>query len=54
MTEEAARRDARPLLSAAVHAHGEESGHLPGAYDAVGAACRRQHEQAAGTGSAAA
>jgi hypothetical protein len=55
---EAARREARPLLSAAVRAHGEEFGRLSAAYDAAvtaaNDACRAQHEQAAGTGSAAA
>jgi hypothetical protein len=55
---EAARREARPLLSAAVRAHGEEFGRLPAACDAAvtaaNAACRAQHEQAAGNGRAAA
>ena len=55
---EAARREARPLLSAAVRVHGEEFGRLSAVYDAAVAAAndayRRQHEQAAGTGSAAA
>jgi len=57
-TWEAARREARPLLSAAVRAHGEEFRRLSDLYDAAVAAAndayRAQHEQAAGTGSAAA
>ena len=55
---EAAWREARPLLSAAVRAHGEEFRRLSGIYDAAAAAAnnayREQHEQAARTGSAAA
>ena len=55
---EAARREARPLLRLAVRARGAESGRLPAACDtavtAANNACRAQHEQAAGTGSAAA
>lgn len=55
---EAAWREARPLLSAAVRAHGEEFRRLSGIYDAtvtsVNNAYRAQYEQAAGTGSAAA
>jgi hypothetical protein len=55
---EAAWREARPLLSAAVRAHGEEFRRLSGIYDAAVTAAnnayREQHEQAAGTGSAAA
>lgn len=55
---EAAWREARPLLSAAVAAHGEEFRHLSGIYDAtvtaVNNAYRELHEQAAGNGSAAA
>jgi hypothetical protein len=55
---EAARREARPLLSAAVRAHGEEFGRLAAACDATVTAAndayRAHHEQAAGTGSAAA
>jgi hypothetical protein len=55
---EAAWREARPLLSAAVRAHGEEFRRLSGIYDAAVTAAndayRAQHEQAAGTGSAAA
>lgn len=55
---EAAWREARPLLSAAVRAHGEEFRRLSGLYDAAVTAAndayRAQHEQAAGTGSAAA
>ena len=56
---EAARREARPLLSAAVRAHGEEFGRLSAAYDAAVTAAnnayREQHGQAvAMTGSAAA
>ena len=55
---EAAWREARPLLSAAVRAHGEEFRRLSGIYDAtvasVNNAYRKLHEQAAGTGSAAA
>ena len=55
---EAARREARPLLSAAVRAHGEEFRRLSDIYDAAVAAAsnayREQRGQAAGTGSAAA
>ncbi len=55
---EAAWREARPLLSAAVHAHGEEFRRLSGIYDAAVTAAndayRAQHERAAGNGSAAA
>lgn len=55
---EAAWREARPLLSAAVGAHGEEFRRLSDTYDAAAAAAnnayREQHEQAARTGSAAA
>ena len=55
---EAARREARPLLSAAVRAHGEEFGRLSAVYDAAvtaaNVAYRQQHQRAAGTGSAAA
>ena len=56
---EAAWREARPLLSAAARAHGEEFRRLPDIYDAAAAAAgnnayRAQHEQAARTGSAAA
>ena len=55
---EAAWREARPLLSAAVRAHGEEFRRLSDLYDAAVTAAnnayREQHEQAAGTGSAAA
>ena len=55
---EAAWREARPLLSAAVRAHGEEFRCLSDLYDAAVAAAnnayRELHEQAAGTGSAAA
>ena len=55
---EAAWREARPLLSAAVRAHGEEFRRLSDLYDAAVAAAnnayRELHEQAAGTGSAAA
>ena len=55
---QAARREARPLLSAAVRAHGAEFGRLPATCDAAVTAAnnahRAQHEQAAGTGSAAA
>ena len=55
---EAARREARPLLSAAVRAHGEEFRRLPDLYDAAvtapNNAYRAQHGQADGTGSAAA
>jgi len=55
---EAARREARPLLSAAVRAHGEEFRRLSGIYDAAvtaaNSAYRAQHEGAAGNGSAAA
>ena len=55
---EAARREARPLLSAAVRAHGEEFRRLSALYDAAVTAAndayRAQHGQAAGTGSAAA
>jgi hypothetical protein len=55
---EAAWREARPLLSAAVRAHGEEFRRLSGVYDdavtAANNAYRKQHEQAARTGSAAA
>lgn len=55
---EAARREARPLLSAAVRAHGEEFGRLSAVYDAAVTAAndayRAHHEQAAGTGSATA
>jgi len=57
-TWEAARREARPLLSAAVRAHGEEFRRLSDIYDAAATAAndayRAQHQQAAGTGSAAA
>jgi len=55
---EAARREARPLLSAAVRARGAEFGRLSAACDAAvtaaNNACREPHGQAAGTGSAAA
>ena len=55
---EAAWREARPLLSAAVRAHGEEFRRLSGIYDAAVTAAnnayRELHEQAAGAGSAAA
>ena len=55
---EAAWREARPLLSAAVRAHGAEFRRLPDLYDAAATAannaCRELHEQPAGTGSAAA
>jgi hypothetical protein len=55
---EATWRKARPLLSAAVRAHGEEFSRLSAAYDAAVTAAnnayRAQHEQAAETGSAAA
>jgi hypothetical protein len=55
---EAAWREARPLLSAAVRAHGEEFRRLSDLYDAAVTAAnnayRKQHERAAGTGSAAA
>lgn len=55
---EAARREARPLLSAAVRARGEEWRRLSGLYDAAVTAAnnayRAQHEQAAGNGGAAA
>ena len=55
---EAARREARPLLSAAVRAHGEEFRRLSDLYDAAvtaaNSAYRELHGQAAGTGSAAA
>jgi len=55
---EAAWREARPLLSAAVRAHGAEFRRLSDLYDAAVTAAndayRAQHEQAAGTGSAAA
>jgi hypothetical protein len=55
---EAAWREARPLLSAAVRAHGEEFRRLSDIYDAtvtsVNNAYRELHERAAGTGSAAA
>jgi len=55
---EAAWREARPLLSAAVRAHREEFTRLSGIYDAAVTAAndayRKQHEQATGTGSAAA
>jgi hypothetical protein len=55
---EAARREARPLLSAAVRAHGEEFRRLSDLYDTAATAAndayREQYEQAAGTGSAAA
>ena len=55
---EAAWREARPLLSAAVRAHGAEFRRLSDLYDAAVAAAnnayRAQHEQAARTGSAAA
>ena len=55
---EAARREARPLLSAAVRTHGAEFRRLSDLYDAAvtaaNSAYRQQHEQAAGTGSAAA
>jgi hypothetical protein len=55
---EAAWREARPLLSVAVAAHGEEFRRLSGIYDAavtaVNNAYRELHEQAAGNGTAAA
>jgi hypothetical protein len=55
---EAARRKARPLLSAAVRAHGAEFRRLSDLYDAAVTAAndayRAQHGQAAETGSAAA
>ena len=55
---EAARREARPLLSSAVRAHGEEFRRLSDIYDAAVTAAndayRELREQAAGTGSAAA
>jgi hypothetical protein len=55
---EAAWREARPLLSAAVAAHGEEFRRLSGIYDAavtaVNNAYRELHEQAAGNRTAAA
>jgi hypothetical protein len=55
---EAARREARPLLSAAVRAHGEEFRRLADLYEAAVTAAnnayRELHGQAAGTGSAAA
>jgi hypothetical protein len=55
---EAAWREARPLLSAAVRAHGEEFRRLSDLYDAAVTAAndayRKQHEQATRTGSAAA
>jgi hypothetical protein len=55
---EAAWREARPLLSAAVRAHGEEFRRLSDIYDAtvtsVNNAYRELHERAAGAGSAAA
>jgi hypothetical protein len=54
---EAARREARPLLSAAVGARGEEFARLSGLYDAAVTAAnnayRALHGQAAGTGSTA-
>ena len=57
-TWEAARREARPLLSAAVRAHGEEFRRLSDLYDpaatAANNAYRQQYEQAARNGSAAA
>lgn len=55
---EVARREARPLLSAAVRARGEEWRRLSDRYDAAVTAAnnayRAQHEQAARNGSAAA
>ena len=55
---EAARREARPLLSAAVRAHGEEFRRLSDLYDAAVTAAndayRELHGQADGTGSATA
>jgi hypothetical protein len=55
---EAAWREARPLLSTAVRARGEEFRRLSDIYDAAAAtandAYRELHERAAGTGSAAA
>ncbi|MHB1596735.1 MAG: hypothetical protein ACYCO9_00655 [Streptosporangiaceae bacterium] len=55
---EAAWREARPLLSAAVRAHGEEFRRLSDLYDAAvtaaNSAYRELHGQAAGAGSAAA
>ena len=54
---EAAWREARPLLSAAVRAHGAEFRRLSDLYDAAvtaaNSAYRELHEQAAGTGNAA-